>query len=179
METQPKEINHRQQQFISLYKNAFPAFARFVNRMGGNLDEAKDTFQDALLVWYEKNASANIVITKSEKAYVLGTAKYLWIKRFKSALSQTSIAADLNVEEIGEEPANPSEQKLLQVLETAGRKCMELLKSFYYDKLSPAKLATQYGFSGERSAAAQKYKCLEKVRNEVKRKSLSYADFID
>lgn len=172
-------MNPRQQQFFGLYKNAFPAFARFVSRMGGNLDEARDIFQDALLAWYEKTASSNVNVTKSEKAYVLGIAKYLWIKRYKSTISQIEFSAGFNVGESFGEQAHPSEQKLLEVLETAGRKCMELLRAFYYDKLSPAKLAERYSFSGERSATAQKYKCLEKVRNEVKRKSLSYADFID
>ena len=176
---QLQQMNQRQQQFINLYKKAFPDFARFVARTGGNLDEAKDTFQDALLVWYEKSVSSELQVAKSEKAYVLGTAKYLWIKRFKSILAQTELNQDTVFDQAIEDEAGPSEQKLLQVLETAGRKCMDLLKSFYYDKLSPAKLARQYGFSGERSATAQKYKCLEKVRNEVKRQSLSYADFID
>lgn len=180
METSHQQVmNHRQQQLLSLYKNAFPAFARFVSSMGGNLDEAKDTFQDALLAWYEKSASSDLSINKSEKAYVLGIAKYLWIRRYKSTVSQIALSADLSFDKSIEEQANPSEQKLLQVLGTAGSKCMELLRSFYYDKLSPAKLAEKYNFSGERSATAQKYKCLEKVRNEVKRQSLSYADFID
>ena len=180
METSHQQVmNQRKQQLLSLYKNAFPAFARFVSRMGGNLDEAKDTFQDALLAWYEKSASQDLSINKSEKAYVLGIAKYLWIKRYKSTVSQIALSEDLNFDELIEEEASPSEQKLLQVLETAGQKCLELLRSFYYDKLSPAKLAEQYNFSGERSATAQKYKCLEKVSNEVKRQSLSYDDFID
>lgn len=176
---QQVEVNKRQQQFISLYQNAFPSFSRFVSRMGGSPDEAKDCFQDALLAWYEKPASSGLQISKSEKAYVLGMAKYIWIRRFKSNLLQGNIDQQLHSDPAIDEEAQPSEQKLLQVLETAGRKCMDLLKSFYYDKLPPIKLAEQYGFSGERSATAQKYKCLEKVRNEVKRKSLSYADFID
>lgn len=174
-----QDMNQRQQQFFSLYKNVFPAFARFVCQMGGNLDEAKDIFQDALLAWYEKSASTTLTIDKSETAYVLGIAKYLWIKRYNSALSQTVLSAAAHFDLPYLEEASPSEQRILKVLERTGRKCLQLLKSFYYDKLSAAKLAELYHFSGERSATAQKYKCLEKVRNEVKRQSLSYADFID
>ncbi len=173
-----QEMSKQQQQFMVLYQTAFPAFAKFVNRMGGNLDEAKDAFQDAILVWYEKTGIAKAGINKSEKAYVLGIAKYLWIKRFNKSLLQVPISqTDFN--NAAEEEANPSEKRLLQLLKTAGEKCMKLLKSFYYDKLNPVDLALKYGFSGEHSATAQKYKCLEKVRNQVKQKSLSYADFID
>ncbi|HBW79380.1 MAG TPA: hypothetical protein DEF78_02660, partial [Sphingobacterium sp.] len=44
----------RQLLFMNLYKSTFPIVAKYVSRMGGNLDEAKDVFQDALLVYYEK-----------------------------------------------------------------------------------------------------------------------------
>ncbi len=56
---------------------------------------------------------------------------------------------------------------------------MELLKSFYYDQLPLADAATLFGFSGVRSATVQKYKCLEKVRESIKEKSLIYEDFLD
>lgn len=174
-----KGLKDRERLFINLYQQAFPAFARFVRQMGGELDDAKDIFQDALLIWFEKSAASVLTITKSENAYLLGVAKHLWIKRYKQVLNEVDLFDSMEFDEIVENPFNLSEHKVLRFLEGAGQKCMNLLKSFYYDKLSPAKLAEQYGFSGERSATAQKYKCLEKVRNEVKQKSLSYADFID
>lgn len=165
--------------FTDLYTNAFPSFARFAGRMGGNLDEAKDVFQDALLVWYEKNAGGNLKVQRSDKAYVLGTAKYLWIRRFKDLAQQQPLRSGLDLENFSEQEEKPSDEKILAFLEIAGQKCMNLLKAFYYDKLSPAKLSRKFGFSGERSATVQKYKCLEKVRAEVKQRSLSYADFIE
>ena len=64
-------------------------------------------------------------------------------------------------------------------LETAGKKCMELLKVFYYDHLSVDNVATLFGYSSTHSATVAKYKCLEKVRETVKQNSLNYADFID
>ena len=39
----------REELFISLYKKAFPLVARYVSKMGGSFDEAKDVFQDARL----------------------------------------------------------------------------------------------------------------------------------
>jgi hypothetical protein len=40
-------------------------------------------------------------------------------------------------------------------------------------------IAGRFGFSGERSATVQKFKCLEKVRDTIKSKSLSYEDFVE
>jgi hypothetical protein len=56
---------------------------------------------------------------------------------------------------------------------------MELLQAFYYDKLPMNTIAGLFGFGGERSATVQKYKCLEKVRDIVKDKSLTYEDFLE
>ncbi|HBW79381.1 MAG TPA: RNA polymerase subunit sigma-70, partial [Sphingobacterium sp.] len=72
---------------------------------------------------------------------------------------------------------SPSSARLFRFLEIAGRKCLELLKSFYYDQMSLQEIADEYGYSGVRSATVQKFKCLEKVRESVKEKSLVYDDW--
>ena len=177
--TEESQSLQRRELFISLYKYAFPDFARFVNKMNGTLDEAKDVFQDAIIIWYEKAVSSGLQITNSEKAYILGTARHLWLKRYRALAKEVSLNADINLDTSEDDNAKPSELKVLHFLEAAGKKCMELLRAFYYDKTSPEELAQQFGFAGSRSATVQKFKCLEKVRNQVKLKSLSYADFID
>ncbi len=74
---------------------------------------------------------------------------------------------------------HPSNNRLMRFLETAGKKCMELLKGFYYDQQPLTELADEFGYSGVRSATVQKYKCLEKVRETIKEKALTYDDFMD
>jgi len=56
---------------------------------------------------------------------------------------------------------------------------MDLLRSFYYDKMPLTTIASTYGYSGVRSATVQKYKCLEKVRETIKEKALAYEDFME
>ena len=56
---------------------------------------------------------------------------------------------------------------------------MDILKAFYYDNLPVNKIATLFGYSGVRSATVQKFKCMEKVRETIKEKSLAYEDFIE
>ncbi|NOW97730.1 RNA polymerase sigma factor [Mucilaginibacter sp. SG564] len=173
-----EQVAERQQLFITLYQKVFPAVARYVSKCGGSFDEAKDVFQDALLSYYEKSRSANADIKSSEGAYIYGTARYLWIKRYKEGQQTTQLddsATDLAVETI----VPLADDKLLNFLETAGKRCMELLRSFYYDQLPMTKLAQLFGFSGVRSATVQKYKCIEKVRESVKQKALTYEDFLE
>lgn len=166
------------QLFTRLYQSVFPAVARYIARRGGSLDEAKDVFQDAVVIWYEKTATAGCQ-PQNDKAYLMGIAKHLWIKSYQA--NQRYVPLDeLNQPQLVTEPAahQPLSAMLLSYLESAGQKCMDLLKSFYYDKQSMGEIADTFGFSGERSATVQKFKCLEKVRDTVKSKSLTYEDFL-
>jgi RNA polymerase sigma factor (sigma-70 family) len=170
-----KTVN-REQLLMELYKSAFPPLAKYVARMGGSVDDAKDIFQDALVIYYEKAVAGNLVAADG-KAYLLGIAKHMWFKKFKE--QGNTLPLDDSWEQADEAEQHISNNKVLQFLETAGKRCMELLSAFYYHKLPMKEAAKQFGYAGERSVTVQKYKCLEKVRDTVKEKSLTYADFIE
>jgi DNA-directed RNA polymerase specialized sigma24 family protein len=170
-------IRQREELFMNLYKSCFPSVARYVSRMNGSLEQAKDVFQDALLIFYEKQRSGSGPDIASEAAYLTGIARHLWLKRYKenSHTEKWTASADKAQDETGQ----PSPAKVLRYLETAGRKCMELLRAFYYEEANLSQIASDFGFSGVRSATVQKFKCLEKVREKIKEKALSYEDFLE
>lgn len=159
----------------ALYKKAFPVIAAWVSRRGGSFDDAKDVFQEALIIFYEKKAASEN-FCHDEKAYLFGIAKHLWLRKVQSDKMFSPVDEELSDLQ---DDASPSEIKLLRVLESAGKKCLELLRAFYYEKQPLKQVASAFGYSGERSATVQKYKCLEKVRDTVKQKSLRYADFLE
>jgi DNA-directed RNA polymerase specialized sigma24 family protein len=167
----------REEFFIQLYKKAFPVVAKHISRMGGSFDEAKDIFQDALVIYYEKSIAAKLSLNTSDTAYLVGIAKHLWVKRYRE--NNTNIPLDDIDIAIDEDEQALSGRRLMHFLETAGKKCMELLRGFYYDQLPLTDIAMLFGYSGVRSASAQKYKCLEKVRETIKEKALIYDDFIE
>ena len=72
-----------------------------------------------------------------------------------------------------------NDTKLLDLLERAGQKCMDLLSAFYGEKASLGKISKIWNFSSNHSAAVQKYKCIEKIRDVIKTKALSYEDFFE
>ena len=165
----------REQLFTDLYLEAFPAVARYISKTGGDLEEAKDIFQEALVIYYEKVTLAQFQIATSNKAYLLGISKNIWLKRRTKALKTQS----LQHENSNQEQKQLITDKLLVFLQSAGEKCLNLLQAFYYEKLSMNELAQRFNFSNERSATVQKYKCLTKVRDQIQKKSLTYEDFMD
>lgn len=165
--------------FMQLYQQAFPLVAKYVHTMGGTFEEAKDVFQDALVIYYEKLATSSVTLKYSERSYLVGIAKHLWAKKNKLNNRYTSLPDSLQSLAMEESAGQSSAEKLLELLHNSGQKCMELLRAFYYDKLPMHKIASRFKFSSERSATVQKYKCLEKVRDIVKEKSLTYEDFLE
>lgn len=173
-------IEKREALFMELYKKAFPPVAAYICKMGGDFDEAKDIFQDALLIYYEKQMTGSFSPDYGESAYLLGIARHLWLKKYKDkGLTFSLDNFDAETEIVLEEYAKPSPGKLKAFLGATGQRCMEMLKAFYYHKMPVAEIATVFGYSGVRSATVQKYKCLEKVRDKIKEKSLVYEDFIE
>ncbi|PWS26650.1 RNA polymerase subunit sigma-70 [Pedobacter yonginense] len=176
--------NNRDAWLKALYKDAFPLVAKYVAKTGGSIEEARDVFQDALIIYYEKRMEGQLILQYSEKTYVFGITRYLWNKRLRKYLATASIdALDAEFEE-NISFGSPDDKQicsssLFKLLQSSGKKCMDLLNAFYYEKMPMDKLALEFGFSGARSATAQKFKCLEKVKHTVKKKSIHYADILE
>ncbi|WP_158797994.1 RNA polymerase sigma factor [Pedobacter sp. L105] len=170
------KVELREAFFITLYQKAFSPVARYVARMGGSLEEAQDIFQDTLVIYYEKVTSTQAEIIINEKAYLVGIAKKIWLQRYRASCKNEPLN-DFDTAVVPDEQL--ATDKILYYLETAGKKCMELLKAYYYDRLPVANVATLFDYSSVHTATVAKYKCLEKVRETVKQNSLNYADFIE
>jgi len=158
---------------MCLYRDSFPDFARMIRRMGGSLEEAKDAFHDALLIYMEKEKAGKLHLHSSPKAYLLGTAKICWLHA-RGTGAIFPLPDGFEAPEPEDEATEEREQGLLDSLVRSGRKCMQLLKAFYYDHCSMQDIAIRFGFNGRRSATVQKHKCLEKVREEI-RSTQAYA----
>ena len=170
----------REMFFEDLYEKAFPVFARFAARLNASLEDAKDIFHDALVVFYEKSQDPCFSIRTTSEAYVVGIAKHLWIRKFNHDRQRVSF--DETESEIilpTDEVPTVNEIRLLEFLQRTGKKCLELLRNFYYDNADLRAIASRLGYRSEHSAAVQKYKCIGKLRDAIKEKSLDYGDFFN
>lgn len=159
-----------------IYEPAFYQVAVFVSRNKGSVEDARDIFHDAVVIFYEHVTKGKVI--HSDIGYLVGIAKHLWLRELKQTSLTTSIEIAMP-DEIFIEEGTPNQLKLVQFLERAGKRCMELLVSFYLEKIDIQKLVQRYGFSSDHSASVQKYKCIEKIRETIKSKSIAYEDFLD
>lgn len=168
--------DERQAWFTGLYEDVFPMVAKFVAKRGGSFDDAKDVFHDALVILYEKQAEGGLTDEIAVERYLVGIAKHVWLRKFREDHMKTGLDHMEMYVSLPEDYFEPSNNRLLKLLEITGRKCMELLQAFYYDKLAIGEISNVFGFSSPHSASVQKYKCIEKMREMVQTKSLGYED---
>ena len=158
------------------YEEVFPKAAMYIRKQDGDLTVAREVFQEALVLYYEKLISRSFEPDQNHQAYLMGMVKNRWLKH------QSKSSRMLPLDEVDcPDEITPTmlTQRLLQFLKQSGERCLDLLQSFYYEHKTMKELAGRFGYASERSVTVQKYKCLEKVRNEVKNKSLRYEDFFE
>ena len=176
----PESAVVQRQPLEELYVETFPVVAGWVHRMGGTYADAKDIFHDALVIYQEKAVAPGFALQSAEAAYLLGIAKHLWLRQHRQLRSRVQLSAlELELKLPDDYFPDVNSLRLLQLLERSGRKCLDLLRAFYYQQLSPARVAERFGYGSTHSVSVQKYKCLEKVRNTVKEKALSYEDLLN
>jgi RNA polymerase sigma factor (sigma-70 family) len=166
-------------QIEQLYRETFPLVARLVKDMGGDLAVAKDVFHDALIIYLEKSRANKLNIKTSPRSYIAGIARILCIRKFKDELLYTSIGyEDEDYPELRDfYKEKQSAKPLLSQLRYAGERCLKLLQAFYYTNLSTQQVAETLDYGSAHSVSVQKYKCLEKVRSQIKQTE-AYEEYI-
>ncbi len=139
-------ITASEKAFEEWYEAAFPSVARFVGKMGGSFQDAKDVFHDALVIFYEKTMQADFHLKTSPEAYILGVAKHLWIRKFNKDKNNISLNAhEATISLPNDYFPDVDSKRVLTLLEQTGKKCLQLLRSFYYENRSLKDITDQLG----------------------------------
>lgn len=157
----------QEQELDLLYREALPKVARLVKQFNGTLEGARDIFHDALIIYWEKRQQPDFSLQNTPVAYVTGIARILCLKNSgQQYLPLDTSPAQSIPDDFYETPVVSN--NILSYIRTAGRKCLDLLKACYYEQLPMKEIAGKFGFRSSHSASVQKYKCLEKVREQLK-----------
>lgn len=166
--------NHEERALQRLYQDYFPMICRMVLQNQGNEDDAKDLFQEAVMVLYERSKDQDFILACRVKTYLYAVGHRLWLKqlqqRRKRQMSgcadeqeledKAGIAGDIEEHLIREERF----QVMDSALEKLGEPCKSLLESFYVQQLSMQDIAEKFGYTNPDNAKTQKYKCLNRLK---------------
>lgn len=154
----------------TIYKQHFGMVQSLIINNNGTADDARDIFQEAMIVLYEKSKSGSFELTSQLKTYLYSVCRRLWLKRLQQ---QQKFVPDLN----GVEETVPVEDDLelheqrsgeLMMMEKAmlslGEPCKSLLEAYYLQKKNMNEIAGSFGYTNADNAKNQKYKCLMRLK---------------
>ncbi len=167
------KIRKHSKAFNKLYKY-YPQVEKLILSKGGSKEDARDIFQEALIIFYEKVCNTDFKLTSAIGTYLYSVCRFLWKDELLKRKGKHTI--DVSFEFTSEEEsefqlAMEQEAKFKQiesVLNQIGEKCLQILKMFYYDGLKMQVIASKVGLKSEKIAKNQKYKCLERAKLQVK-----------
>lgn len=158
--------------FNRLYEYNFPNTVKLVVNNSGNMDAAKDVFQQGIVILWEQVQSERLDLTCSVSTYLYSICRILWMEQLrlnkrKAVISDIFIDANEKITIPGIESTPDIYESISSAIESLGNPCKQLLESFYYQNLSWDEIAGSLGYANAASARNQKYKCLERIRKLV------------
>ena len=153
-----------------LYKFYYPSVRNFILKNNGSEDDAKDIFQETIIVLLEKVPKDDFNLTSSLKTFIFAISSNLWLKRLRDCNKMVKTEVGIyekyltDYEEAEKEIHHDNSNKVFRVLKTITNKCIVLLKAIFYDEKNIDTITKEFGYTNRHTAQNQKFKCLEQAR---------------
>ncbi|NTS43350.1 sigma-70 family RNA polymerase sigma factor [Flavisolibacter sp. BT320] len=153
----------------TIYKENFNLIQAMVLNNNGSADDAKDIFQEAMIVLYQKVQSGNFELNCQIKTFVYSVGRRLWLKRLvqqsKYSLHENHENLVVVDEEVEDHEKKNAEFTIMEkAMNSLGEPCKSLLEAFYLQKKGMLEIAESFGYTNADNAKTQKYKCLVRLR---------------
>jgi RNA polymerase sigma factor (sigma-70 family) len=153
----------------TIYKENFNLVQALVVNNNGNTEDAKDVFQEAMIVLYQKVQSGSFELNCQIKTFVYSVCRRLWLKRL---MQQNRYNFHENTEDIvlvddemeDHEKRNTEFAMMEKAMGSLGEPCKSLLEAFYMQKKNMQEIAAGFGYTNAENAKTQKYKCLMRLK---------------
>jgi len=154
-----------------IYTQYFDSIAQYILRNKGTIEDAKDIFQDAMMVIYEKTQHAEFELQYSLHTFLYTICRNLWLKKLRNK-SNKEVSLPDNMELIAEDTFEEEilwrgkEALYREKFKQLGADCQRVLQLFLKG-MSMEKIAKQMNFSSIGYAKKRKYKCKNKLLKSI------------
>ncbi|MBB5394901.1 sigma-70 family RNA polymerase sigma factor [Mucilaginibacter sp. AK015] len=163
-------LNNSDSVLKKLYLAYFPMVLQLVISNNGDEDEAKDIYQEAIIVLYNKVKRGDFELSSKLKTYIYSICRRLWLKRLKQLNRYGGDIKDfqeyLPVEDEVEmhEERDTQLNKMGDALKLLGEPCKTIMEDFYMHNRSMQDICERFGYTNADNAKTQKYKCLQRLK---------------
>jgi RNA polymerase sigma factor (sigma-70 family) len=154
----------------TIYRENYTMVQSLIINNNGTADDARDVFQEAMIVLYEKARSGTFELNCQIKTYVYSVSRRLWLKklqqsrRFTSDIGNTESVVPVE-EDLDDHVKRDQEFEMMEkAISGLGEPCKSLLEAFYIQKKNMQEIASGFGYTNAENAKTQKYKCLMRLK---------------
>jgi len=154
----------------TIYRQHYSMVQSLIVNNNGHPDDARDIFQEAMIVLYEKARSGSFELNCQLKTYLYSVCKRLWLKRLNQLQKISPEVENLEETVPVEEELEVHAQRNMDFLtmeksmRSLGEPCKSLLEAYYLKKKTMMEIAGNFGYTNADNAKNQKYKCLMRLK---------------
>ncbi|WP_420552651.1 RNA polymerase sigma factor [Tenacibaculum aiptasiae] len=165
-------VKENKKAILTIYKNNLPKVKSFVMKNNGNIEDAEDIFQRALLQIAIRYKKEQFCITTSFDAYLFTICKNLWrreLNKHKNKVTNSEVVELANEER--ENSLALVEQKrqelFIEKMKEISENCRKILFMFFA-KTSYAEIVSATEYNSETVVRQRVFKCKKKLTEIIK-----------
>ena len=159
-----------------VYQKNYRMMVRLVTSNNGTEDEARDVYQEAVIVFWQKAIKGDLVLTSKMSTYIYSICLNLWRKELERKKRFSSEEKD-SVHVMDQDKAERA-KIIRECINKLDETCRQVLTYYYFDGMSMKDIADKVGFANTDTTKTKKYKCKKKL-DELIKSVYTEHDFLD
>lgn len=165
--------------FEFVYRKYFRTATYFVRHNSGTEQDARDVFQEAILVLVKKTKDENFRLTADVGTFLYAVVQRQWLYRLRTKRNRPEVlTADPNANRLEnaddqidiealEITFEAKHEAVRNLLDTLKNECKQLILYTFYQKLPNGEIARLLGYA-ESFVKVKRHRCMEMLREKVK-----------
>jgi len=164
-----------------LYKENYKLVRHFVVSNNGNEEDARDIFQESLVVLFRKVREKEFKLTSSLSTFIYSIARLMWLKELSirkkrsESMDSDNIYSSQELEVIDLIDYNEKLKLFREKFEELSEDCKKVLRMFL-NNISIKEITQTMGYSSDQHTKNRRFRCkkslVEKIRKSRKYKEL-------
>ncbi len=157
-----------------IYQKYYPMILKMVWQNNGSSDDARDVFQETMIIIFENAKKSSFELTSGLGTYLYAVSRNIWLKKRTRTYDRELNVSDNSYFDVNSETNETSNSESFTLLKKyyhqISEKCREVLRLSYYSELKDKEIAGHLNLSGADYVKTQRYRCIKKLRELFEKK---------
>jgi len=163
-----------------LYESMYPMVETFVLKNGGEKDDAKNLFQDAIMVLYRKVVEdADFELKSRLSTFVYAIARNYWLHKLRRSEKYhlkistiepdevVDMGSDFLLKKENEDKEKANYDLIKKAIDKLPEECKNILQLMYFEEKSLKEISEKMGYTSS-FVRVKRMRCMDRLKKEIK-----------